>query len=103
MTSRFFILAAVGAAAFASVAPPAVANPQRGSEQGEARRDLEAGAILKSREIEARVLPTMRDHQYLGFEYDPAARAYRLKFIRDSRVSFVDVDARTGRIIRRSN
>ncbi|MGD9663585.1 MAG: PepSY domain-containing protein, partial [Novosphingobium sp.] len=29
--------------------------------------------------------------------------AYRLKFIRDGRVMFVDVDARTGRIIRRSN
>lgn len=81
----------------------ASAQPQRFNEQGEARRDMEAGTILKSREIEARVLPTMRGHEYLGFEYDPAARAYRLKFIRDDRVSFVDVDARTGRILRRSN
>lgn len=81
----------------------AQAQPQRSQEQGEARRDMEAGTILRSREIEARVLPTMKGHEYLGFEYDPAARAYRLKFIRDSRVSFVDVDARTGRILRRTH
>ena len=37
-----------------------------------------------------------------GPEYDPAAMAYRLKFIRDGRVVFVDVDARSGEIIRRS-
>ena len=79
------------------------AQPQRLNEQGEARREMQAGNILKSREIEARVLPTMRGHDYLGFEYDPAAMAYRLKFIRDGRVSFVDVDARTGRVLRRSS
>lgn len=83
--------------------PAAEAQPQRFNEQGEARRDMEAGNILKSREIEARVLPSMEQqgYQYLGFEYDPAARAYRLKFIRNRHVSFVDVDARTGRILRR--
>ena len=40
--------------------------------------------------------------QYLGPEYDPAAMAYRLKFIRDGRVVFVDVDARSGQIIHHS-
>ena len=98
------LLTALLATIVASTLPGAAsAQPQRFNEQGEARRDMEAGTILKSREIEARVLPTMRGHEYLGFEYDPAARAYRLKFIRDDRVSFVDVDARTGRILRRSN
>lgn len=88
-----------------ATAAPAVAEtqPQRLNEQGEARREMQAGNIMKSREIEARVLPTMRDHKYLGFEYDPQAMAYRLKFIRDGRVSFVDVDARTGRVLRRSS
>jgi uncharacterized membrane protein YkoI len=98
------LLSVVLALSASSLLPSAAsAQPQRFNEQGEARRDMEAGTILKSREIEARVLPTMRGHEYLGFEYDPAARAYRLKFIRDDRVSFVDVDARTGRILRRSN
>jgi ATP-dependent Clp protease ATP-binding subunit ClpC len=40
--------------------------------------------------------------EYLGPEYDPAALAYRLKFIRDGRVVFVDVDARSGQILRQS-
>ena len=57
---------------------------------------------MRSSEIEARILPTMRDAEYLGFAYDSTARAYRLKFIKDGRVTYVDVDARTGRIIGRS-
>jgi uncharacterized membrane protein YkoI len=38
--------------------------------------------------------------QYLGPEYDPSAQVYRLKFINKDRVIFVDVDARTGNILR---
>lgn len=60
---------------------------------------MRAGNVQSLRDIERRVLPAMRGMQYLGPEYDPAAMAYRLKFIRDGRVVFVDVDARTGRII----
>lgn len=75
---------------------------QSRSEQGEARKEMKAGNVLSLREIEARVLPQMRGSEYLGPSYDSTARAYRLKFIRDGRVTFVDVDARTGRIINRS-
>lgn len=78
----------------------AVAQPR--SDQGEARKEMQAGNILRSREIEARILPTMRDSEYLGFAYDATAMAYRLKFIREGRVLFVDVDARTGRVLRRT-
>ena len=73
-----------------------------GDDQDQARKEMKAGNILRSREIEARVLPKMRGHEYLGFAYDSTAMAYRLKFIRDGRVTFVDVDARTGRIIGQS-
>lgn len=76
------------------------AEPMR--EQGQVRKEMRAGNVRSLREIEARVLPTMRGMQYLGPEYDPAAMAYRLKFIRDGRVVFVDVDARTGTVIRQS-
>ena len=79
---------------------PALA--QQSSEQGEARKEMKAGNVLPLRDIEARVLPTMRGAEYLGPAYDSTAMAYRLKFIRDGRVLFVDVDARTGRILRRS-
>lgn len=91
-------LAALGLMTAALVAAPALAGP--GNEQGELRRDVRAGSVKKPSEIEARVLPMMRGMQYLGPEYDPVAMAYRLKFIRDGRVVFVDVDARTGQIIR---
>ena len=57
---------------------------------------------MRSGEIEAKILPMMKGAEYLGFAYDSTARAYRLKFIKDGRVTHVDVDARTGRIIGRS-
>ncbi|MBS0477596.1 MAG: hypothetical protein JSR28_20905 [Proteobacteria bacterium] len=79
---------------------PALAGP--GGEQGQARKELRAGNVRPLREIEAKVLPSMPGAQYLGPEYDPAAMAYRLKFIRDGRVIFVDVDARTGEVMRQS-
>nr|WP_225206802.1 PepSY domain-containing protein [Novosphingobium huizhouense] len=93
------LLAAVAALALLP-AGPARAEPR--GEQDEARRDLRAGNVQSLRDIERRVLPTKQGMQYLGPEYDPAAMAYRLKFIRDGRVVFVDVDARTGRVLSES-
>jgi uncharacterized membrane protein YkoI len=90
-----FILAAISLPAV-----PLAADPVR--EQGQVRKEMRAGNVRSLREIEQRVLPTMRGMQYLGPEYDPGAMAYRLKFIRDGRVVFVDVDARTGAVIRQS-
>ena len=81
--------------------PASAAQPQR-TDQGAARKEAQAGHILKSREIEARILPMMGNAEYLGFAYDSTAMAYRLKFIREGRVLFVDVDARSGRIIQKS-
>ncbi|MEL6528515.1 MAG: PepSY domain-containing protein [Pseudomonadota bacterium] len=75
---------------------------QSRSDQGEARKEMRAGNQLSLREIERRVLPRMRGSEYLGPAYDSTARAYRLKFIKDGRVTYIDVDARTGRIINRS-
>lgn len=71
-------------------------------DQGEARKEMKAGNQLSLREIERRVLPKMRGAEYLGPAYDAAAHAYRLKFIKEGRVMYVDVDARTGKIIYRS-
>lgn len=83
---------------FASV--PAAAQSR--TDQGEARKEMRAGNVLSLREIERRVLPSMRGSEYLGPAYDSTAMAYRLKFIREGKVMFVDVDAKTGRILRRS-
>ena len=76
----------------------AQAAPRRDA-QGEVRKDVREGKVSSLRDIERRVLPSMPGMQYLGPEYDPAAMAYRLKFIRDGRVVFVDVDARSGQIL----
>ena len=99
--ARFFALFASLALALTGhgVAP---SYAQSRNDQGEARKEMKAGNVLSLRQIESRVLPQMRGAQYLGPAYDSTARAYRLKFIKDGRVTFVDVDARTGRIINRS-
>jgi len=86
----------LAALALALPAAPVLASP--GDEQGHVRRDMRAGNVRSLREIEQKILPMMPGTQYLGPEYDPAAMAYRLKFIRDGRVIFVDVDARSGDI-----
>lgn len=78
------------------------AHADSGGEQGEVRKERRAGTILSIRQIEQIVLPRMGGMQYLGPEYDPSAMAYRLKFIQGGKVYFVDVDARTGRIIGQS-
>ncbi|MFM6949942.1 MAG: PepSY domain-containing protein [Novosphingobium sp.] len=83
-------------------APAGVAVASQGDEAGMARKDLRAGNVRPLREIEQRVLPMMAGAQYLGPEYDPAAYTYRLKFIRNGRVMFVDVDARSGEVLRQS-
>ena len=86
--------------AFTAPSAPVLAEPQ--TVQGQVRKDMRAGNVRSLREIEQRVLPGMRGAEYLGPEYDPAAMVYRLKFIREGRVTFVDVDARSGTILSQS-
>ena len=88
-------------AALALSVPQAHAGPP--DAQGEVRKELHAGNVRSLRDIERRVLPMMPGMQYLGPEFDPVALAYRLKFIHEGRVVFVDVDARSGGIIRQSH
>ena len=78
---------------------PAAPALAQSNDQGEARKEMRAGNVLSLRQIEARVLPTMAGSEYLGPAYDSTAMAYRLKFIRGRQVTYVDVDARTGRIL----
>jgi uncharacterized membrane protein YkoI len=68
-------------------------------DQSKARDQFNSGKVLKLREIESRVIPQMKGMEYLGPEYDPDAKVYRLKFINKGRVVFVDVDARTGGVL----
>ena len=93
---RFVTLAAAGIG-LCVCAPALLADPA--PEQGQVRKDQREGNVQSLRQIERKVLPKMKQMQYLGPEYDPAAMAYRLKFIGKGRVYFVDVDARSGKII----
>ena len=97
---KLFISIAAAAMLAGGVAAPAVA--QNRGDQASARKEMRAGNTLPIREIERRVLPDMRErgYSYLGFEYDGDASAYRLKFIRETQVMWVDVDARTARVLR---
>ena len=98
----------------AIVAAPVPALAQPNTAQDAARRDTQAGNALPLRQIEAIVFRTLSAplcsnargqgncYEYLGPAYDQRAMAYRLKFMRNSRVTFVDVDARTGRVLNRA-
>ena len=97
------LLIGIGAGSTSVLLQGAQAQDQQGLDQGEARREMRAGRIMTIREIERRILPRMRGFEYLTFDYDSTAFAYRLKFIRDGRLTHIDVDARTGRIIGRSD
>lgn len=96
--TAFLPLLALGVSAIA----PQVSAADRRGEQDEARAQMMAGKVKSIRSIENRILPRMGDSEYIGPEFDPGAQVYRLKFIRDGRVIFVDVDGRTGSILRQS-
>ena len=96
------LLASLAAAALVAGAAPADAQRARDparEDQASARQEMRAGRIMSAREIESRIVPRM-EGDYLGLEYDRRASAYRLKFNKEGKVTWVDVDARTGRVLR---
>jgi len=101
MLSKIAFLPLFAVCLSAVLIPDAEARERR-DDQNEARAQMMAGEVKKLREIEALVIPRMKGAQYIGPEFDPTALVYRLKFIRKGRVIFIDVDGRTGAILRRS-
>jgi len=77
---------------------PALADPPRDADR--AFRDTQQGRSLPLPQIERKVMPFMGGADYLGPEINGGT--YRMKFMENGRVIWVDVDAQTGRIIRRS-
>ncbi len=84
------------------VASPAVAQPEQTRDNLAAWRALREGRILPIKEIEKRVVPTMKDAQYIGFDFELPSAVYTLKFLRDGTVIWVDVDGRSGQVIGRT-
>ena len=79
---------------------PAAAPEQRTKEQDNAWRATKNGHIMPLRTIESRILPRMSGADYLGPELN--GDRYRLKFMHNGQVIWIDVDARTGRVVGRS-
>ena len=113
MMFRTLFAAALGVGLIAS---PALAERSRDQVRAESRAEPRAQPQLRDQDrafeatkqgrsmplpnIERRVMPFMGGADYLGPELN--GDTYRLKFMRDGRVIWVDVDAATGRILRRS-
>ena len=76
------------------LASPALADKPRDADRAfDAARE---GRAMPLPNIERRVMPFMGGADYLGPEFNGST--YRLKFVKDGRVIWVDVDAATGRI-----
>jgi hypothetical protein len=86
-----------------NAAPASAIEPeQRRSEQVRAYEETKQGRILSPRVVEAKVTPTMKDYQYLGFDLDFGSGIYTLKFLRDGNVVWVEVDGHSGQILGRT-
>ena len=88
--------------ATATAPAPADGSGLQHRDQREAFRARQQGRILPLRDIEGRVLPSMRGSQYLGFDFDTDRGIYTLKFLRDGTVIWVEVDGSSGQIIGRT-
>ena len=89
------LAAAIGLATGAAGAQERGRGLQR--EQDNAYRATQQGQILPLPQIRARI--SIPGAQFIGAEFD--GRTYRLKYMRGGQVIWVDVDARTGRIVAR--
>ena len=83
------------------LAAPALADPPRDRDADRAFRATRDGRSMPLPQIERKVTPFMGGADYLGPEFNGST--YRLKYVKDGRVIWVDVDAATGRIVRRSH
>jgi hypothetical protein len=77
------------------VAPDTAARGGRG-EQDAARQAMLDGRVMPFSVIKRRMEREMGDAIYLGSEFHPQTNRYRLKYVRDGKVVWVDVDGRTG-------
>jgi hypothetical protein len=81
---------------------PASAFAQRGlprGDQGGAYRAMQQGQVLSLPEIRARI--NVPGAQFIGVEII-GGMIYRLKYMRGAEVIWIDVDARTGRVVART-
>jgi hypothetical protein len=90
------LLFAAGLIASTWAASPALASHR---DQDDAYENARIGRIRPLPEIERRVSRDMGGASYLGPEYDAGSDRYRLKYMREGSVIWIDVDGRTGRVV----
>ncbi|WP_069064892.1 hypothetical protein [Sphingobium sp. RAC03] len=86
------------ALALVATMPVAQAGGRR-DEQDAARRAMLDGHVMPFSMIKRRVDAQMGGATYVGSEFNPGANRYRLKYVKDGKVVWVDADGRTGDII----
>lgn len=67
-------------------------------EQDAARKAMLEGRVMPFAVIKRRMEQEMGDATYLGSEFNEQSNRYRLKYVREGRVVWVDVDGRTGNV-----
>jgi len=81
---------------------PALADPRRDADR--AFEAMRQGRSMPLPEIQRRVTPLVPPSaDYLGPELNGNGDTYRLKYIENGRVIWIDVDAATGRVKGRSH
>ncbi len=80
---------------------PANAQQIRRQEQNSLRENVRKGAVQSLTQIESNIVPAMkrRGADYIGATFDPPTLRYRLKFVRQASVIWIDVDGRSGAIV----
>ena len=86
----------IGVLAFTGLSLPDASGMPRRDEQDAARRAMLDGRVMPFAVIKRRIEREMGDATYLGSEFNERNNRYRLKYVRDGRVVWVDVDGRTG-------
>jgi hypothetical protein len=101
MRNLILLIAALGAAASAAAHEPRGPHEPHGlgrvREQDNAYRAMQQGRIRSLPEIRARI--NIPGAEFIGVEFD--GRIYRLKYMREGEVIWIDIDAATGQIVRR--
>jgi uncharacterized membrane protein YkoI len=93
MLKRIFLLLCLSLAAIA---------PAGAGVEDDVRILVKTGQIKPFEAIRSRVV-TQTKGDYIGAEFDMPTRTYRFRFLDNGSVINVDVDARTGQRVRRTN
>jgi hypothetical protein len=95
---RTILLSSLGAVSVLALLSPVADAGDRRDEQDAARRAMLDGQVMPFGQIKRRVDGQMGDATYVGSEFNPSSNRYRLKYVKDGKVVWVDADGRTGDI-----